>query len=87
MTIKLTQKQRILEALEAKGSVTNIELNNLGIYRYSARIKDLRDAGHLIEAVHVRDGLWKFVYGGQPHETTAAAEPKELHAVSWLKDD
>lgn len=57
-----TQCGRIIRILKAKGSVTNAELNRMGIFRYSARIKDLRDEEWNITTNHLREGLWEFVW-------------------------
>ncbi|HEY5806157.1 MAG TPA: helix-turn-helix domain-containing protein [Candidatus Saccharimonadales bacterium] len=59
-----TQAKRILNFLKAEGKATNVELNRMGIFRYGARIKELRDDGYRIVSVHVKDGLWEFVYKG-----------------------
>jgi hypothetical protein len=60
---KPSQAQRILKLLQEDGEVTNVQLNEeLHIYRYGARIMELRRAGHRIESVHERAGLWKFKY-------------------------
>jgi len=59
----MTQSDRILNILQERGSegVTNVELNrDLGIYRYGARIFDLRRAGYRIDSRQLRTGLWRF---------------------------
>lgn len=60
---KKSQAQRILELLKAKGSATNRELNRVA-FRYSARVKNLRDEGYQIVTVREKDGLYRFVYKG-----------------------
>jgi len=59
-----TQAKRILKFLKLKGEVTNVEIVRMGIFRYSARLADLRKDGYMIPAVHVKDGLWKYVFKG-----------------------
>ena len=45
----MTQEARLLEYLQTHTGIRPLEaLNKLGIYRLSARIKDLRDRGHNI---------------------------------------
>jgi hypothetical protein len=46
----MTDKVRVLDYLEAHGSITPLEaLNELGCYRLGARIWDLRNDGHTID--------------------------------------
>ena len=65
---KESQTTRILRLLRSKPSVTNRELNRI-CFRYSARLKDLRDEGHIIVSNHVKDGLWEFTWKGKIDET------------------
>ena len=45
----MPQKQRILEYMEAHGSITQKEASdNLGVARLASRVNDLRKAGHPI---------------------------------------
>jgi biotin operon repressor len=61
MNPKPTQSQRILKLLQEKDSVTNIELNNdLHIFRYGARIAELREQGYNIESKHIKGSVWEF---------------------------
>ncbi|WOI85956.1 helix-turn-helix domain-containing protein [Rhodococcus qingshengii] len=59
-----SQAGRILKLLKQHRKVTNRQLNAMGIFRYSARIADLRIEGHIIETQRVHDGLWEFIYHG-----------------------
>lgn len=57
----LTQNQRILDYLDAHGSITQLEaLSELGIMRLASRISDLRKRGYMISSkmdiVHNRYG-------------------------------
>lgn len=58
---KLTQTAKILKLLKKNGEATNYELSIICL-RYSARIKDLRDEGHIIITEHVKGSKWRFVY-------------------------
>jgi len=58
----MTKKEKVLSMLQAAGDrgVTNRELNDAGVYRYSARIKELRDEGMKISTTRVKGGLFEF---------------------------
>jgi hypothetical protein len=64
---KEAQTARILRMLKNQNRVTNRELNKI-CFRYSARIKELRDEGHLIVSSHIKDGLWEYSYKGERPE-------------------
>lgn len=52
---KETQCKRIIDYLEIHESITPLEaLEIIGCFRLSARIKDLREAGYIIETVMER---------------------------------
>lgn len=57
-----TQKERILDKLERAGDkgVSNIDLNQI-CFRYSARLKDLRDEGYQISTIRVKDSIFTFI--------------------------
>lgn len=59
---KPSQKERVLEQLRQGGmwGVSNIALNKT-CFRYAARIKNLRDDGHIIQTVKERNGVFRFV--------------------------
>ena len=60
----MSHRTKILSLLRERGNqgVTNKELNHdLGIFRYGARIMELRQEGHNIQSIHVHRGLWKFI--------------------------
>lgn len=71
MSEKLSQTARILNLLKANGEATNAQLNKIA-FRYSARLKDLRDEGHDILSIKEKDGLWRFVYKGHADQEKAA---------------
>jgi hypothetical protein len=59
-----SSKDRILAALQDAGArgVTNHEFNDgMRIYRYGARIEELRKAGHAIASIDEGNGCWRFV--------------------------
>ena len=58
----MTKKEQVLAMLQAAGDrgVTNRELNEAGIYRYSARIKELRDEGTEVDTIRIKGGYFKF---------------------------
>lgn len=58
---KLSQKQRLLNLLKAsKYGATSRQMWDLGIFRYSARIADLRDDGYNIKCFRVKGTLFKY---------------------------
>jgi hypothetical protein len=60
------QRDLILDLLIQRSSgITNIELIRMGILRPAARIEELRKAGHIIDTVHVKGGIYKYVYRGR----------------------
>jgi hypothetical protein len=58
----VSQREKVLTMLEQAGTdgVTNGQFVNVSILRYSARIKELRDAGHRIEKHRVTDGTFRY---------------------------
>lgn len=57
----MSQKERIYNLLRAAGKdgVTNVQLNKVG-FRFSARIKELRDDGYKIVRQHVKGSIWRY---------------------------
>ncbi|HEC02700.1 MAG TPA: hypothetical protein ENI81_04095 [Phycisphaerales bacterium] len=51
MTDRMTDKEKILRHLQKYGSATGGELAYLFTHRFSARIKELREEGWIIETV------------------------------------
>lgn len=64
----MTQRDTVLGALRKAGSlgVTNGALNRLGIFRYSARIHELRESGYVIRTQNGKDGLATFYLESEP---------------------
>ena len=52
------QNKQILERLK-RGPATNRELNEI-VFRYSARIFELREVGYNITTTQVKAGLWRY---------------------------
>lgn len=84
-TRRAGSKALILDALKAHPEgITNHFCNDrLGIYRYGARLLELRREGHAIESIHEGDGTWRFVLrsGPKPGEAGYLAS---LPAVSSI---
>jgi hypothetical protein len=58
---KLPQTERILKALrESKSGITSRDMVNMGIFRYSARLAELRQAGYNIVAVREKGTLFRY---------------------------
>ena len=66
-TIHKSKYRRILDLFESKGEATNQELSRICL-RYGARIKELRDDGHIIVISKMTDTLFRYVYMGQKDE-------------------
>lgn len=65
MTPTSTQRAKILDLLKERGTVTNVELNRIA-FRYSARLFELRQEGHVITTMPTRpDGVVTYVYKGR----------------------
>lgn len=62
---RTSNTHKILQLFKEKGWATNAQLLKIGGYRYSARIFELRREGHIIVPVHIKDGLWDYIYKGQ----------------------
>ena len=72
----MTKKEQVLAMLQAAGDrgVTNRELNEAGIYRYSPRIKELRDEGKAIDTIRIKGGYFKFRLAAPPCGPVEGAE-------------
>jgi hypothetical protein len=57
---KTSQTARVLRLLKERGSVTNVEFNDMVCYRFSARIHELRNEGHEIISTREKGGVWRF---------------------------
>jgi hypothetical protein len=64
----MTKKEQVLSMLEAAGpeGVTNRQFTEAGIYRYSARIKEIRDEGTDVDTIRIRGGYFKFRLASPP---------------------
>ena len=73
----MTQREIVLKALRAAGSggVTNGELNRAGVFRYSARIFELRQRGFRIRTESHAGGLARFFLEAEPE--SAAPPPSD----------
>lgn len=73
---KPIQTQRILARLRAEHEVTNVQLNQMGIYRYGARILELRNAGHNIVSIKHKGGLWSFRLDEPQRQAVQVEQPE-----------
>jgi len=73
---RITQCDKILGAIRANGSVTSREMIDMGIFKYSSRIADLRAKGYVIRATRVRGTLYRYTLEGEP-ETQTTKELEE----------
>lgn len=62
ITKKPTQGVRIIRALKQAGNhgITSRDMINMGIFKYSSRIAELRKDGWNIQATHIKDSLWQY---------------------------
>lgn len=58
--------------------MSNGALNRLGIFRYSARIHELRAEGYSIRTVNGRDGLATFYLTSEPSPPQPVPPPQPL---------
>lgn len=59
---KLSQADRILQALKSAKDIgiTSRDMVNMGIFKYSSRIAELRQDGHNIVGIRQHGSLWKY---------------------------
>lgn len=87
----MSQKEVILKALQdaRANGVSNVQFNNdMHIFRYGARIAELREQGHIIRSVHVKKGLWKFYLEDdvlQAYEEAIKPEELDYHAINHVQ--
>jgi hypothetical protein len=77
----MTKREVVLSMLtNATGGVTGREFVDAGVFRYSARIKELRDKGHMIESKRLGQGHYEFRLVGNPSDEAAprVAEPQQV---------
>ncbi|NED70326.1 hypothetical protein G3I15_56345, partial [Streptomyces sp. SID10244] len=67
-----SQCAKLLTHLKKHRRITNRQMINMGIFRGSARIKDLRDEGWIIVTNRVYRGLFEFVLTGHRDDEAAA---------------
>lgn len=66
MTKKETTLAMLTAAADRGQGVTNRELNDAGVFRYSARIAELRSEGFTIETIRRKKGLFEFRLASPP---------------------
>ena len=68
----MTKREVVLSMLtNASHGVTGREFVDAGVFRYSARIKELRDRGYEIESKRLSQGNFQFRLVGEPTGATA----------------
>jgi hypothetical protein len=73
----MTKRELVLSMLENSDAVTGREFVDAGVFRYSARIKELRDRGHVIESKRISQGHFEFRLIGQSDDRAGmATSPK-----------
>jgi hypothetical protein len=71
----MTQRERVLHMLQTAGDrgVTTADFLEAHIPRFSARIGELRKAGHQIDTRRLREGSFLFKLDGQPSSSSGVA--------------
>lgn len=68
----MNKRETVLAMLtNATHGVTGREFVDAGVFRYSARIKELRDKGYIIESKRLSQGNFQFRLVGNPTDETA----------------
>jgi len=59
---KMSQEDKILWVLRKKNKygAEAVDFINMGIFKYSSRISDLRKEGYIINAIRIKGSLWKY---------------------------
>lgn len=60
---RIILRELILRKKQKKG-ITNVELAQMGILRYGARIRDLREEGHIIRCQKLKGNVYEYFYEG-----------------------
>lgn len=60
----MSKREDLLDLFKLRKAMFNYELNAI-CYRYSARIKELRDAGWDIVTSYVKPGVFKYTFKGR----------------------
>jgi hypothetical protein len=68
----MTKREQVLSMLENSDAVTGREFVDAGVFRYSARIKELRDRGYVIESNRISQGHYEFRLIGRSDEGTGS---------------
>lgn len=57
-----SQTTQIVRALKNAGSqgITSRDMINMGIFKYSSRIAELRRDGYVIVATRIKESLWRY---------------------------
>lgn len=65
-----SQTTQIIRALRNAGTqgITSRDMINLGIFKYSSRIAELRRDGYVIVATRIKESLWRYNLVDEPME-------------------
>lgn len=65
-----SQTTQIIRALRNAGTqgITSRDMINLGIFKYSSRIAELRADGYTIVATRIKESLWRYNLVDEPLE-------------------
>jgi Helix-turn-helix domain len=79
----VTQRDVVLHELRAAGTagVSSDRFCSLGVYRYSARILELREQGHTIRTVRLSGNTYRFVLTSDPAAGIASGTPGPASAA------
>ena len=70
----MTQQTKILNALRmAPDGITSRQMVEMGIYKYSSRIAELRAKGHKIVPHRVKGSLWRYTLEDWPTQQEVEA--------------
>lgn len=58
------QRLTMLEQFKRHGELTTKDLMRIGT-GCSSRLRELRDDGHVIVAVYLKPGMWRYIYKGK----------------------
>lgn len=69
---KVSKTHLILRHLKKHRKASNRDLSRY-CQRFGARLHELRDEGHVIETVRLKDGLYSYIYKGHRDDQEKAA--------------
>ena len=85
MSNKPTKCDRLLQLLSDGREHGQREVLEAAGFRYTGRLKELRDAGHDIQSIHVQGSEWRFQLVSQARQLALLALFSD-HAQHHMKD-